>query len=188
MGWGSMGWLCSVPGCPRRCDGLWSRRRVGLSGWGRRSGRRCWGRTASCPEVPASVLTCCRPVLASGGRERRRQVAQCPGSLGDTGRTSPRTGRRGSLGLAYPFWKGAQTLLLARVPMCLLWQAGWPWVSLHVGVPLCLLPSSPGVRSATAFLPWPSPSWTALGPRPSAPARRRPGPPRGPCAGGQALE
>lgn len=80
-------------------------------------------------------------------------MAQCPGSLGDTGWTSPRTGHRGSLGLAYPFWKGAQTLLLARVPTCLTWRAGWPWVSLDVDVPLCLLPSSLGVRSAAAFLP-----------------------------------
>lgn len=60
-GWSFTGWLCSVPGCPHRCDGLWSCRRVGLRGWGRCSGRRCWGRTASCPEALASVLTCCWP-------------------------------------------------------------------------------------------------------------------------------
>lgn len=73
------GWVCSVPGCPHGCSGLWRCRCVSLR---RRDG--VWPATSGAP-------------LASGGGEQRRQAAQCPdgGSgtpLRSTGGVGSRTG------------------------------------------------------------------------------------------------
>lgn len=57
--------------------------------------------TCPWPSMPAQVAP--RTPLASGTGELRRQVAQCPGSLGSTGWLSPRTGCCGSSGPAHPF-------------------------------------------------------------------------------------